>query len=172
MSRAGPEGPAAPDRRGVVLNRRRFLRMTTLGSGAALCGFEAGASAFNQDLAGKVLGPVPFVSEGLVTMDTAFGSELDGRLYSSLDGIDEKSLLTPEQKFYLRTRASQVLPEAAGWVVTVDGLTATKRSIPISELRAREKALGLHLMECAGNTRAAHFGMISVGDWAGAPIAD
>jgi len=29
----------------------------------------------------------------------------------------------------------------------------------------------LHLMECAGNTRAAHFGMISVGDWAGIPVA-
>src|SRR4029434_10720289 len=44
-------------------------------------------------------------------------------------------------------------------------------SIKIAELRSRETALGLHLMECAGNTRAAHFGMISVGDWAGIPIA-
>jgi len=27
-------------------------------------------------------------------------------------------------------------------------------------------------MECAGNTRAAHFGMISVGDWAGVAISE
>jgi len=104
-------------------------------------------------------------------MDVAFGSELDGRLYSSLDGIDEKSLVTPEERFYLRTRASPILPEAETWKLTVDGLTAAKRSIKIAELQSRERALGLHLMECAGNTRAAHFGMISVGDWAGIPIA-
>jgi len=32
--------------------------------------------------------------------------------------------------------------------------------------------LGLHLMECAGNTRVAHFGMISVADWAGVPLSE
>jgi len=35
-----------------------------------------------------------------------------------------------------------------------------------------EKPMGLHLMECAGNTRAAHFGMISVGDWVGVPLGE
>jgi DMSO/TMAO reductase YedYZ molybdopterin-dependent catalytic subunit len=54
----------------------------------------------------------------------------------------------------------------------VDGLTALKRSVKIDELRAREKSLGLHLMECAGNTRAAHFGMISVGEWSGVPMTE
>jgi hypothetical protein len=34
------------------------------------------------------------------------------------------------------------------------------------------KRLGLQLMECAGNTRAAHFGMISVGDWDGIPVSE
>src|SRR5262249_2659509 len=121
---------------------------------------------------GELLGRVPFVNEGPVLMDTAFGSELDGRLYSSLDGIAEENLVTPGNRFYLRTRASRILPEAETWKITVDGLAGAKRSIPIAELWSREKELGLYLMECAGNTRAAHFGMISVGDWAGVPLRD
>lgn len=30
--------------------------------------------------------------------------------------------------------------------------------------------MGLHLMECAGNSRSAHFGMLSVADWDGIPL--
>ena len=157
---------------GPVLNRRRFAKLASLGSGAVLWGFETAAWAFDQAKPqGELLGRLPFVNEGPVEMDMAFGSELDGRLYSSLDGIDEKSLVTPEDRFYVRTGASRMLPEAETWKVTVDGSTAAKRSISIAELRAREQGLGLHLMECAGNTRAAHFGMISVGDWSGVPIS-
>jgi len=44
--------------------------------------------------------------------------------------------------------------------------------LKIADLQAAAKPLGLHLMECAGNTRAAHFGMISVGDWAGVAISE
>ena len=31
---------------------------------------------------------------------------------------------------------------------------------------------GLHLLECSGNVREAHFGMLSVADWAGAPVSE
>jgi DMSO/TMAO reductase YedYZ molybdopterin-dependent catalytic subunit len=116
-------------------------------------------------------GHLKFVNEGLVEMDQAFGEELDGRLYTGLDDLDQAHLVTPENRFYVRTRASRILPDTGGWTITLDGLTAGKRSIKVGELLAREKAMGLQLMECAGNTRAAHFGMISVGDWTGVPIA-
>ncbi|HET8966180.1 MAG TPA: molybdopterin-dependent oxidoreductase [Candidatus Acidoferrum sp.] len=119
-----------------------------------------------------MLGRLEFLNEGSAEMDTAFGNELDGRLYTALDGLGGEALVTPEERFYLRTRASRLLPEGGSWTIVVDGLAAAKRSIKIADLRAREKLLGLHLMECAGNTRAAHFGMISVGDWAGVAVAD
>jgi len=148
------------------------MKLTSLASGAILRGFEAARAVALPERDSQLLGFVEFVNEGSVEMDKAFGSELDGRLYTSLDGLDEKSLVTQEERFYLRTRASGILPEANSWTIVVDGLTAAKESIKIAQIRAREKALGLHLMECAGNTRAAHFGMISVGDWAGVPIAE
>jgi len=105
-------------------------------------------------------------------MDTAFGSELDGRLFTSLSDLSEKNLVTPAERFYLRTRASKILPEPASWTIKVDGLVGAARKLPISDLQASAKRLGLQLMECAGNTRAAHFGMISVGDWEGIPISE
>ncbi|HXT25776.1 MAG TPA: molybdopterin-dependent oxidoreductase [Candidatus Eisenbacteria bacterium] len=147
--------------------------MTSLGSGALLCGGNSILLPVEgSEAQGELLDRLGFVNEGAAEMGTAFGSELDGRLYTALDGMDDRAVVTPEEGFYLRTRASQILPVAEGWQIAVDGLTAAKRSLKIAELREREKPLGLHLMECAGNTRAAHFGMISVGDWAGAPAAD
>jgi DMSO/TMAO reductase YedYZ molybdopterin-dependent catalytic subunit len=156
--------------------------MTGLGTGAVLCGFERlelvtvgrdGAGQAAGGLAGgELVGRVEFLREGPVEMNVAFGSELDGRLLTALEELSEKNLVTPEERFYLRTRASKILPDAANWTVAVDGLTAAKRMIGIAELRAREKPQGLHLMECSGNTRAAHFGMISVGDWAGVALSE
>ena len=158
--------------RSLVLNRRRFMKLTSLASGAILRGFETARADALPEGDSELLGFVKFVNEGSVEMDKAFGSELDGRLYTSLDDLDEKSLVTQEDRFYIRTRASRILPEANSWTIVVDGLTAAKKSIKIAEIRAREKTLGLHLMECAGNTRSAHFGMISLGAWAGVPIAE
>jgi len=155
--------------------------MTGLGTGAVLCGFErlefvrvAGVvgQAAGEFARGELVGRAEFLREGPVEMDSAFGSELDGRLFTSLEGLSEKNLVTPEERFYLRTRASKILPSAANWAVAVDGLTAAKRTIGIAELRGMAKPQGLHLMECAGNTRAAHFGMISVGDWVGVALSE
>jgi DMSO/TMAO reductase YedYZ molybdopterin-dependent catalytic subunit len=165
-------GGALQPCRGLALNRRHFVKMTILGSGAALCGFERAPRVLEPDDRVEIVDQVPFLNEGAVEMDTAFGSELDGRLYTSLAGLSEGGLITPQERFYVRTRASRILPSAESWGIKVEGLTGAKQLIKVEELRAREKPLGLHLMECAGNTRAAHFGMISVGDWAGVAVAD
>lgn len=122
---------------------------------------------------GELLGQVDFLNEGPVEeMDSAFGSELDGRLYTTLSNLSDKNLVTPADRFYLRTRASKILPEPAHWTISVDGLVAEPHRLSIAGLQTSSKPLGLHLMECAGNTRAAHFGMISVGDWRGIPISE
>jgi DMSO/TMAO reductase YedYZ molybdopterin-dependent catalytic subunit len=148
------------------------MKVMSLGSGAMLYGIEALLAAESGGGEDELLGRVGFVDEGRVEMGNVFGSELDGRLYTPLEGLKEANLVIPEERFYLRTRASRILPDSEGWTIAIDGLTSAKRSMKFNEFRAREKALGLHLMECAGNTRAAHFGMISVGDWAGVPIAE
>jgi len=161
----------------LILTRRDFVRTSALTSGALLLGMNhpglfAVTEAQKPQLDGKPLEELQFLNEGRVEMDSAFGSELDGRLYTSLSGLSNDSLVTPMDRFYVRTRASQILPRPESWAISLDGLVAAPQKLKIAELQAAAKPLGLHLMECAGNTRAAQFGMISVGEWTGVPISE
>src|SRR5882757_6531384 len=56
--------------------------------------------------------------------------------------------------------------------IPVDGLVTEPLDLKIGQLPSKARPLGLHLLECAGNTRAAHFGMISAGEWAGVPLSE
>jgi DMSO/TMAO reductase YedYZ molybdopterin-dependent catalytic subunit len=159
--------------------RRHFVKTGCLSAGPLLFGWAhpalfARLNAASQDsfANGKLLGQIEFLNEGLVEMDAAFGSELDGRLYTFLADLEEQRLVTPSGRFYIRTRASQILPTPDRWTVPVDGLFADRLELKLGQLQSKARPLGLHLMECAGNTRAAHFGMISVGEWAGIPVSE
>ena len=139
-------------------------------SGRNLLRFKAEAQ---RPLAnGKHLGNLEFLHEGTVEMDKPFGSELDGRQFTTLADLTEKNPLPAAERFYLRTRASQLLPKADSWTIAVDGLVQTARKWKISEVQGMARPVGAHLMECAGNTRVAHFGMMSVGDWAGIEVSE
>lgn len=165
--------------RGRPLNRRSFVRTASFSAGALLLGFDhpllMGAATLQRPapfVSGKLLGQLEFLNEGTVEMDTAFGSELDGRLFTTLSDLGEENLVTPVERFYVRTRASKILPAAAQWTIAIDGLVAAPRKLPVADLVAAAKPVGVHLMECAGNTRAARFGMISVGEWKGVAISE
>ena len=162
----------------LALDRRRFVRTSAL-TIALLVGLDQPSLFANvgylcpeAERNGALLGHLEFLNEGPVEMDAAFGEELDGRLYTSLRGITDKELITSADRFYLRARASKILLREDSWKISIEGLVASSSPVGIGELRAKSKPLGLHLMECAGNTRAAHFGMISVGEGTGIPISE
>ena len=161
------------------LTRRELLRAWLLSGGALLIGFDEVAWARSSPrqekgafASGRLLGTVEFADERPVQLDTAFGNELDGRLYADLSALTGPELVTPTGKFYIRTRASELLPEAKGWQIGMDGLVRKPSRVPIAEMRSAAKPMGTHLMECAGNVRLAHFGMISVGEWSGVKLTD
>ena len=119
-----------------------------------------------------LLGTLDFVNESPVPLSIPQGSELDGRLYSDLSTLEPQDPITPTEKFYIRTRASQLLPDPASWQVKLGGIVDRPMNLGIESLRKAAKPMGAHLMECAGNVRLAHFGLLSVGDWAGVPLAE
>jgi DMSO/TMAO reductase YedYZ molybdopterin-dependent catalytic subunit len=138
-------------------------------------GMRLGPPRVEQDdvfAGGKQLGTVDFIDEGRPEMDTPVGEELDGRLFTDLSTMRFGEEVTPTEHFYVRTRASQLLPTTNSWTVKIGGFVENASSLSIEELRRRAKPMGFHLMECSGNARFAHFGLISVTKWTGVSLAD
>jgi DMSO/TMAO reductase YedYZ molybdopterin-dependent catalytic subunit len=161
----------------TLLTRRSLLKATLLSGGGLaldLSGFTwpALSPAWQKDpfAGGKQLGTVDFVNEPPVPLEVLQGSELDGRLYTDLS-LFEGPEVTPAEKFYIRTRASELLPDSASWQVKLGGMVERPASLAIESLKKTAKPMGAHLMECAGNVRLARFGLLSVGTWAGVPIS-
>jgi DMSO/TMAO reductase YedYZ molybdopterin-dependent catalytic subunit len=122
--------------------------------------------------AGTQLGTVDFSDEGRPPMEQALGAELDGRLFTDLSKLTPENPVTPARTFYVRTRASKLLNATKTWSIQVGGLIEKPFTIAAQDLKKTERPMGLHLMECAGNTRSAHFGMLSVSDWVGIPLQE
>ena len=159
--------------------RRQFLEATILTGGTLLVGFERiralqpyrdeRKSSFEG---GKQLGLVEFVGESRAPLDTVLGTELDARLYTDLSDLTPENPVTPIEKFYIRTRASELLENEKPWRIRIGGLSGESVNLTLEDLKTMVKPAGTHLMECAGNARATRFGMLSVAEWAGAPVSE
>ena len=162
-----------------MLSRRSFLNASLL-SGSVFFFDFAGAvwpsslRARQNDPSpkGKRIGTVDFIDERPVRLGVLEGSELDGRLFSDLSTLEPENPVTPTEKFYIRTSASELLPDPATWQVKLGGLIERPMNLGIEDLRRAAKPMGTHLMECAGNVRQARFGLLSVGEWAGVPVSE
>jgi DMSO/TMAO reductase YedYZ molybdopterin-dependent catalytic subunit len=161
------------------ISRRELLRGSLVAGGTLLLGFDEVVwpkplqdTAQNPLAGGKHVGVVEFSKEALVPMETAFGDGLDGRMYTDLSKLTPQTAITPTKIFYVRTRASELLDTKTPWAVRLGGLAAKPFDLKFDELKKTAKPMGLHLMECAGNARSVHFGLMSAADWAGLPLLE
>jgi DMSO/TMAO reductase YedYZ molybdopterin-dependent catalytic subunit len=168
-----------PFKRGPQLSRREMLSALSVAGGGICLGLDKIllpssllAQARNSFAGGEMLGIVPFAHEGRPPMDTPLGEELDGRLYTDLSAITPEQPVPPLEHFYLRTRASALLKDADVQSIEMRGLVGAPVRIGADDLRAKARLVGRHLMECAGNTREGRFGLLSVADWTGIPLAE
>jgi DMSO/TMAO reductase YedYZ molybdopterin-dependent catalytic subunit len=161
------------------LSRREVLKTSLIAGGVTLVGFHGlhlpslfAKSAANAFQSGKYLGMIEFVGEAPIPMDTAMGAGLDGRLYTDLSVIGPDHPTIPNEKFYVRTRASGFLEDGKPGQIKVTGFVKQPSQISLADIRKMSRSVGLHLLECSGNVRDAHFGMLSVADWAGTPATE
>ena len=161
------------------LTRREMLKTSLATGGATLLGFgdlrlpALGRGARGEAAPeGRYLALIEFVGEGLIPMETPMGAGLDGRLYTDLSSVTPDHPITPSEKFYLRTRASELLDDRKPWAIRVTGPLKRPLEIGVPALRKMSRPAGSHLMECSGNGRFAHFGMLSVADWAGVGVSE
>ena len=165
------------------LSRRDWLKGTLIAGSTFVTGFDRLALRIQSaipatgDLAvqgGQRQADAPFIHEPSIELETPQGAGLDGRLYTDLSALSAKQTVVSTANFYVRTRASELLDTAKPWSVSLSpsASSASTPALTIPDLRKQSRPMGVHLMECSGNNRATKFGMLSVADWAGVPVAD
>jgi DMSO/TMAO reductase YedYZ molybdopterin-dependent catalytic subunit len=133
---------------------------------------DAGPGCADAFAGGTLLCAVPFVGEGTAPLDTPMGVDLDGRLYTDLAKLDPQAPAVPTDRFYIRTRYSDLLSPSMPWKISVHGLVQAPVDITPADLAPLARPMGTHLMECSGNGPFAHFGMLGAADWTGVPLVD
>lgn len=146
-----------------VLSRRDFLTATLLTP--VLARLQPPAAA-------RMLATLPFgdPTARATPLGRLLGAGLDARLFSDLSSIAPDRLVTPVDQFFVRTAAAGSLPSAAAWTVTLGGLVAEPVAIDVPALDKLRQPTGRILVECAGNSDPANYGLMSVADWEGVPI--
>src|SRR5262249_47478337 len=142
------------------------------GSGSGMLARPAAApSAPPAANDGEVTGTLPFVGEGEFPLETTVGEGLGRRRALDLATLSPQSPLVPQERFFIRTACPDALPSTGSWKVRVRGLVDAPSEIDAGALRREADDRGVHLMECAGNSQAAHFGFMSAARWTGVPLA-
>ena len=160
-----------PSKPTVPTARRRFLALSARAAMAAgLAPLVHAAAGALADRGPRVIGTLPFVGEGAFPVERTLGDGLGRRRALDLSTLSASALVVPQARFFIRTAGPDHLPSARTWKVRVHGLVEAPVEIAAEELQREAVPLGLHLLECAGNSRAAHFGLMSAAHWAGVPL--
>jgi DMSO/TMAO reductase YedYZ molybdopterin-dependent catalytic subunit len=97
------------------------------------------------------------------------GRGLDTRLFTDLSKLEQDRLITPTPEMFVRTSAPAALRTTPpAWrIQTGDAASA----ISLDALEREATPMGAHLIECSGNTDPDNFGLMSVTEWDGVPLA-
>jgi DMSO/TMAO reductase YedYZ molybdopterin-dependent catalytic subunit len=156
----------------AAFSRRRFLSVI----GAALT-FERllDAQALAVPVSGRLVRRMPLGrlnGRPAPPVHTLLGAGLDARLFTDLSDLGEDRLITPTQRFFIRTSHPPALPSAAAWRVALGGRVQSESTLALDTIVAQARPMGTHLMECSGNADPANFGLLSAASWDGVPMAD
>jgi DMSO/TMAO reductase YedYZ molybdopterin-dependent catalytic subunit len=159
----------------VSVSRRSFL------SGALLL-----PSVFTQTSTARFLTAVPLGNPGGVPVPPfgrLLGAGLDARLFTDLSLVggaagnppsalrNPESLVTANDRFFIRTAAPSMLPRTGPWSIHVGGLVNAPVDLTLSALEPLAGPGGRYLIECSGNVDQTNYGLMSTADWEGVPLS-
>ncbi|MEM7584889.1 MAG: molybdopterin-dependent oxidoreductase [Acidobacteriota bacterium] len=153
------------------LDRRTFLtHAVTLGSALSLGGLADRVLAREPPpWGGERLSDLVFAAEPTDPLGTQIASGLDARLYTDLAKVSSDRRITPVDEFFIRTEVPDQLDPSRPWRVALDGRVKAPKQLEVDSLVQRAEPMGIHLIECAGNSRATRFGLMSTAEWSGVP---
>jgi DMSO/TMAO reductase YedYZ molybdopterin-dependent catalytic subunit len=101
------------------------------------------------------------------------GQGLDARLITDLSILEPNKLITPNELAYIRTEIPAAAATHQGpWTIAASGLLAKDSTLVLDDLMRSSKKMGPHLFECSGNGNPSNFGLMSVAEWEGIPLAE
>jgi DMSO/TMAO reductase YedYZ molybdopterin-dependent catalytic subunit len=149
----------------VTVTRRDFL------SSALLL-----PALFTQTSGARLIGAVPLGHPGgqpSPPFGRLLGVGLDARLFTDLSQLSAEtpaSLVTPNDRFFVRTAVPSALQHQQPWTVRVGGLVDRPVDLALPALEPLAAAGGRYLIECSGNADRSNYGLISTADWQGVPL--
>jgi DMSO/TMAO reductase YedYZ molybdopterin-dependent catalytic subunit len=133
----------------------------------------AGPQVGDPFAGGVMVGTRPLFGRGAAEnpIGTLFGNGLDARLLTDLSTLTPDTLVTPNDRFYIRTSYPARLDLSRPWKLTLGGLVRRREVLTLDQLAAAIAPMGTHLLECAGNNNPRNLGLMSAAQWSGVPIA-
>jgi DMSO/TMAO reductase YedYZ molybdopterin-dependent catalytic subunit len=150
------------------VKRRDFLAASLLAPAAFRRLTQSGGARFISVVALGNPGGAPVPPFGRL-----LGSGLDARLFTDLSLLAHDkpdTLLTPTERFFVRTASPSAIARTDVWAIHTAGVTAPA-DLPLRELAAIPAASGRYLLECSGNVDQTNYGLMSAADWEGVPLA-
>ena len=125
-----------------------------------------------RQVGGRLLGTVPIgrFDRHAPPLETLLSSGLNARLFADLSALSPKTLVTPNERFFVRTARPKALPAIETWSIQIGGLVGQSQRLSLGSLRSLIKPMGTHLLECSGNADATNYGLMSTARWEGIPI--
>ena len=158
----------------MKVSRRQFAERIAAAGVALAFDRWVGAQAPRPVTDGRLVGTMPlgrFDGRPAPPLHTLLGAGLDARQFSDLSAIDADHLTTASDRFYVRTAHPPALPSADTWTIVCGGLVADERTLQVRTLERDARDMGIRVMECAGNSDPANFGLLSAASWTGVPLA-
>jgi len=132
--------------------------------------------ALRQPASARYTGTLPLGNpSGLRTapLGELLGSGLSARLFTDLSTLppdDPRTLVTSNEKFFVRTAPPRALPDAGRWTIAMGGLVESAAALPLASARGEARPFGPFVMECSGNADPANYGLLSAARWDGIPL--
>ena len=168
----------------VMLPTRRQMLGTLAAAGTAtlvepgevLARLAADVTCAGTTPAGELLGTLPLFRNKPQPQEFGVkisGTGLDARLITNLSILEPNNLITPNELAYIRTEIPAAAANHQGpWTLDANGLLARPQLLKLDDLTSLSKNMGPHLFECSGNGNPSNFGLMSVAEWEGIPLAD
>ena len=165
-----------PSRREMLGTLAAAGAATLVEPGEALARLAADVPCAAPAAMGDVIGTLPLFRDRSQVQEFGVkygGAGLDARLVTDLSLLEPNKLITPNELAYIRTEIPAAAAAHQGpWTLEASGLLAAPAVVKLDDLTPRSQAMGAHLFECSGNANPSNFGLMSVAEWEGIPLAD